>query len=125
MKSPSVSISNFRQGVALWCYAMDIVERMRKRWLLPNVFTYSAAVGALGPGSSWPWACRLLSEMQAGTVATSEVTFLESISAYKVGMRWREVLELQRQATGPSAQNAAVAAMGSCGYWMQAWERYY
>ena len=64
-----------------WQMALLLLSEMPLESLLPNVFSFSAAISACEKGSRWQMALLLLSEMPSARVAPDRVSLNAAISA--------------------------------------------
>ncbi|CAJ1404314.1 unnamed protein product [Effrenium voratum] len=111
-------------GAVAWARALALLAEIPEHRLVPNVFTYTAVMGAFARAKRWQDCLGLLSEMRSLGLAPNVVSFGSAISACEKA--WRVALALLDGMEDLSVQrnvvtfNAAIAACASAGEWQQA-----
>jgi pentatricopeptide repeat protein len=77
-----------------WERALELLSKMRRRGIEPDVITYNGAISACEKGSQWERALELLREMRERGVEPNVVTYSAAISACEKGLQWERALEL-------------------------------
>ncbi|CAK0841049.1 unnamed protein product [Prorocentrum cordatum] len=79
----------------------------------PNVFSYSAVVGACGKGEQWQLALALLSEMLQARLETDVISYSAGISACEKGEQWHRALALLSEMREAKLEPNSATALAS------------
>ena len=107
--------------------AVELLRSASERYrVVPNVYTYSAAISACEKGGQWKRALELFAEMERAGVARDVVIYNAAISACEKGGQWERALELFAEmeragvARNVITYSAAISACEKGGQWEQA-----
>ena len=123
---------DFTRGISscakfkLWKDACKLLNRMSFARLLPNVYTYSAAVSAYEKGCQWQHALNLFEQMEL-EVQPNVFSYSSMISAFEKGDgQWHQALSffklMLREKVRPNviSYNASISACEKAGRWLEA-----
>ena len=85
--------NNARGGV-LWERAIELLRRMHRCGVAPDVVSYNSTISACEKAGQWERALELLSEMQEHGLEPDVISYSATISACEKGGEWRRALEL-------------------------------
>jgi len=80
----------------LWKHALDLLEQMKKDGVVPDAYSYSAAISACGAEGRWEEALNLIKIMQRGGRRSrpNKIAYTAAISACGRSGEWEHAMEL-------------------------------